>query len=96
MKEIGIRKILGASVSGLVSLLSKDILVLIVLSALIAFPLAWWAANKCLSDFVYRIPISVWVFFAAGLAAITIALLTVSFHAIKAALANPTRHLRAE
>jgi putative ABC transport system permease protein len=96
IKEIGIRKILGASVTSVVSLLSKDILLLIVLSALIAFPIAWWASNKWLEDFAYRIPVSAWIFFASGILAIAIALVTVSFQAIKAALTNPAKHLRSE
>jgi putative ABC transport system permease protein len=96
MKEIGIRKILGASVSSVVSLLSKDILVLVVVSALVAFPIAWWASNKWLEDFAYRIPVSGWVFFFSGVAAVAIALLTVSFQAIKAALTNPAQNLRSE
>jgi putative ABC transport system permease protein len=96
IKEIGIRKILGASVTSVVSLLSRDIVVLVILSALIAFPIAWWASNKWLEDFAYRIPISAWVFFVSGILAIAIALVTVSFQAIKAALASPAKHLRSE
>ncbi|MEP6597806.1 MAG: ABC transporter permease, partial [Ginsengibacter sp.] len=95
-KEIGIRKVLGASVQGVVRLLSKDFLKLVFIAALIAFPLAWWAMNKWLEDFVYRIDINWQVFVAAGIAVLLIALITVSFKAIKAAIANPVKSLRAE
>ena len=95
-KEIGIRKVLGASVSTIVSMLSKDFLKLVIISALIAFPVAWWAMNKWLQNFAYRISISWWVFLIAGVVALLIALLTVSFKAIKAALANPVESLRTE
>jgi putative ABC transport system permease protein len=96
MKEIGIRKVLGAHVGGLVSLLSKDFFRLVVISALIAFPVAWWAMTQWLQSFAYRTAISWWIFVAAGGAAILIALLTVSFQTIRAALANPVRSLRSE
>ncbi|MEO5783155.1 MAG: ABC transporter permease [Ginsengibacter sp.] len=95
-KEIGIRKVLGASVQGVVGLLSKDFLKLVFIAAIIAFPLAWWAMNKWLEDFVYRINISWEVFLAAGIAVLLIALITVSFKAIKAAIANPVKSLRTE
>jgi putative ABC transport system permease protein len=95
-REIGIRKVLGASVSSVVRLLSKEFLVLVIIAALIAFPLGWWAMNKWLEDFAYRIHIEWWVFPVAGIAALVIALLTVSFQAIKAALANPVKSLRTE
>ena len=95
-KEIGIRKILGASVHGVVGLLSKDFLKLVFIAAIIAFPLAWWAMNKWLEDFVYRINISWEVFVVAGIAVLLIALITVSFKAIKAAIANPVKSLRTE
>jgi len=95
-REIGIRKVLGASVSGVVRLLSKEFLVLVIIAALIAFPLGWWAMNKWLEDFAYRVHIEWWVFPVAGIAALLIALLTVSFQAIKAALANPVKSLRTE
>jgi putative ABC transport system permease protein len=95
-KEIGIRKVMGASVSSVVRLLSKEFLVLVIVAALIAFPLGWWAMNKWLEDFAYRIHIEWWVFPVAGIAALIIALLTVSFQAIKAALANPVKSLRTE
>ncbi len=95
-KEIGIRKVLGASVSNVVTLLSKDFLLLVLLSSVIAFPIAWWAMHTWLKDFEYRINISIWVFIIAILAALLIALITVSFQAIKAAIANPVKSLRSE
>jgi len=95
-KEIGIRKVLGASVSQVTLLLSKDFVALVAIAIFIASPLSWWAANKWLQDFAYRINVSVWVFIIAGLSAILIALLTVSFQAIKAAIANPVKSLRTE
>jgi len=95
-KEIGIRKVLGASVNGIVTMLSKDFLKLIIIAMLIASPIAWWAMIKWLQDFEYRIPVA-WGFFAvAGIAALLIALFTISFQAIKAAVANPVQSLRAE
>ena len=95
-KEIGIRKVLGASVSGIIILLSKDFLKLVLIASVISFPLAWWAMNSWLQDFAYRITISGWVFIIAALAAVFIAVITVSFQAIKAALANPVKSLRTE
>lgn len=95
-KEIGIRKVLGASVTGIFSMLSKDFLKLVLIAALIAFPLAWWAMHSWLNDFAYRIDIGWWVFVVAGLSAVLIALLTISFQAIKAAIANPVKSLRTE
>lgn len=95
-KEIGIRKVLGASVSNIVNLLSKDFLRLVAISALIAFPVAWWAMNKWLQDFAYRIGVSWWVFLMAGILATFIALSTISYQAIKAAVANPVKSLRTE
>jgi putative ABC transport system permease protein len=95
-KEIGIRKVLGASVSQVALLLSKDFIKLVGIAILIASPIAWWAANKWLQDFAYRINVSGWVFLIAGFAAIFIALITVSFQAIKAAIANPVKSLRTE
>jgi putative ABC transport system permease protein len=95
-KEIGIRKVLGASVQGVVRLLSKDFIRLVAIASLIAFPLAWWAMNSWLEDFSYRITISWGVFVVAGLVAFLIALVTVSFQAIKAAVANPVKSLRTE
>ena len=95
-KEIGVRKVLGASVGDIVALLSRDFLKLVLLANLIAWPLAWWATNRWLADFEYRAPIGWGVFALAGTAALLIALLTVSFQAIKAALANPVKSLRTE
>jgi putative ABC transport system permease protein len=95
-KEIGIRKVLGADVKGLVGLLSKDFIVLVIIAALVSFPIAWWALHKWLQDFAYRISIEWWVFIVAAVAALLIALITVSFQAIRAAIANPVKSLRTE
>jgi putative ABC transport system permease protein len=95
-KEIGVRKVLGASVSGIAALLSKDFIKLVCVSCIIAFPIAWWMMNDWLENYQYRIEINWWIFFAAGLTAILIALITVSFQAIKAAVANPVKSLRTE
>jgi putative ABC transport system permease protein len=95
-KEIGIRKVLGASATGMAALLSKDFLLLVSISCVIAFPAALWLMHNWLLDFEYRIHISWWIFFASGALAILIALLTVSYQAIKAALSNPVKSLRTE
>ena len=95
-REIGIRKVLGASVSNVASLLSKDFIKLVLIALIIASPLAWFVMNKWLQGFAYRTPVSWWLFALAGLLAIIIALLTVSFQAIKAAIANPVKSLRTE
>jgi putative ABC transport system permease protein len=95
-KEIGIRKVLGASVGGIVGLLSKDFTLLIGIAAIIAFPVAWWAMYKWLQTFAYRTGISWWIFLVAGVAALAIALLTVSIQTIRAAVANPVKSLRSE
>jgi putative ABC transport system permease protein len=95
-KEISIRKVLGASVTQLAGLLSGDFVKLVLLSVIIASPIAWWAMHQWLQDFVFRVDISAWVFVAAGALVILIALLTISFQAIRAATANPTERLRAE
>jgi putative ABC transport system permease protein len=95
-KEIGIRKVLGASVTSVTKMLSKDFIKLVFIACLIAFPLSWWAMNKWLQSFAYRIHISWWIFLAAGIISILIALITVSFQAIKAAVANPVKSLRSE
>jgi len=96
IKEIGVRKVLGASVTNITALLSKDFVKLIIISIIIASPIASFAMNKWLESYAYRINISWFVFIASGLLAIVIALLTVSFQAIKAALANPVKSLRTE
>ena len=95
-KEIGIRKVLGASVGNVVNMLSKDFIILVLIASIIAFPVAWWAMHNWLQDFAYRINIGWWIFFAAGAIAFLIALMTVSSQAIKAALANPVKSLRTE
>lgn len=95
-KEIGIRKVLGARVTSIVGLLSKDFTILVGIAALIAFPVAWWAMYKWLETFAYRTKISWWIFLVAGAAALVIALLTVSIQTIRAALANPVKSLRSE
>ena len=95
-KELGIRKVLGASAQGLVMLLSKDFIKLVLVSVLIASPIAWLLMNKWLQDFAYRITVSIWIFIGAGLLAVVIAFCTVGFQAIKAALANPVSSLRSE
>lgn len=96
VKEIGIRKVLGASVFSITGLLSKNFVMLVLISSLIAFPIAWWAMNKWLQDFSYRISITWWVFLVAGAVAILIAIITVSFQTIRAAIANPVKSLRTE
>jgi putative ABC transport system permease protein len=95
-KEIGIRKVLGASVANIISMLSINFLQPVFIASLIAFPIAWYSMNNWLQDFPYRVSISWWVFGIAALAALVIALLTVSFQAIKAAIANPVKSLRTE
>jgi len=93
-KEIGIRKVLGASVTGVAAVLSKEFLKLIALSFLIGAPIAAWAMNQWLQGFAYRVSISWWMFVVSGLLALFIALATISFQAVKAALANPINSLR--
>jgi putative ABC transport system permease protein len=95
-KEIGVRKVLGASVNSIVGLMSKDFLKLVLLSSVIAFPLAYLLMHRWLQDYAYRINIGWWVFVAAGLATLLIAFITVSLQAIKAALNNPVKSLRTE
>ncbi|WP_461090861.1 permease prefix domain 2-containing transporter [Spirosoma gilvum] len=95
-KEIGVRKVLGASVASIVALLSKDFLKLVVIALVIASPIAWWAMNQWLKDFAYKVDIEWWIFALAGLLSIGIALFTVSFQSIKAALADPVKSLRSE
>ncbi len=95
-KEIGIRKVLGASVASIIRLLSKEFIVLVVAAFVIATPIAWYFMSKWLRDFAYRININWWIFLVTGVLAIVIALLTVGFQAIKAAIANPVKSLRTE
>jgi putative ABC transport system permease protein len=95
-KEIGVRKVLGASVQNVVTLLSRDFLKLSILAALIAFPVGWYFMNKWLEDFAYRINITWSVFIIAGLSTLLITLVTISFQAISAAIANPVKSLRTE
>ncbi len=95
-KEIGVRKVLGASVPDILVLVSKEFLGLVLIASIIAFPIAWYAMSSWLENFAYRITINWWVFAAAGLAALLIAMITVSFQAIKAAVANPVKSLRTE
>ena len=96
VKEIGIRKVLGASMQHIVQLLSADFVKMVCVACVIAIPLAYWAMNKWLQGFAYRIALSWWIFFGAALIALAIALVTVSFQAIKAAIANPVNSLRSE
>jgi ABC-type antimicrobial peptide transport system permease subunit len=95
-KEIGIRKVLGANTKGLIALLAKDFLKLVAIAIVLASPLAYFLMNKWLQDFAYRISIEWWVFVLAGVIALFIALVTVSFQAIRAAIANPVKSLRTE
>jgi putative ABC transport system permease protein len=95
-KEIGIRKVLGATVQQITLLLSKDFLLLVAVAIVIASPIAWWAMSKWLEDFAYRPPMSIWIFIEAAALALIIAMVSVSTHAIKTALTNPVKSLRAE
>jgi len=96
IKEIGIRKVLGASVIRITSELVKDFLKPVLIAAVIAFPISWYAMDKWLQDFAYRTSIGWWIFIAAGLLAVLIALITVGIQAVKAAIVNPVKSLRAE
>jgi putative ABC transport system permease protein len=96
VKEVGIRKVLGASLQHIVFKLSKDFLKYVLIAALIALPLSWFAINKWLQDYAYRVEISWWIFLVAVVLALVIALVTISFQAIKAAIANPIKSLRTE
>ena len=95
-KEIGIRKILGASVMNLAALLSKDFVLLVSIAIAIASPIAWYFMHQWLQSFAYRTGIGAWVFILAGLAALIVAIVTVSFQAIRAAMANPVKSIRTE
>ncbi|HEU4632421.1 MAG TPA: FtsX-like permease family protein, partial [Flavisolibacter sp.] len=96
IKEIGIRKVLGASVRGIVQLLSKDFLLLVLIAFIIAAPVSWYFMRKWLEDFSYRVNIEWWVFVLAASIALLIALVTICFQAVKAALANPVKNLRTQ
>jgi ABC-type antimicrobial peptide transport system permease subunit len=96
IKEIGVRKVLGASVTNITTLLSKDFLLLVFISCIVAFPVAWLMMQNWLQNYKYRIEISWWIFLAAGISAILIALITISFQSVKAAIANPVKSLRTE
>lgn len=96
IKEIGIRKILGASIQSIIKLLSADLLKMVLIASILAFPIAWWAMDKWLQDFAYRIDISWWIFLSAAGVALLVALITISIQAIKAAIANPVNSLRSE
>lgn len=96
VKEIGIRKVLGASVASITGMLSKDFLILVTFSIIISTPIAWYAMNKWLQGFIYRVNVQWWIFVLAGVIALIIAFITISFQAIKAALANPVKSLRSE
>jgi len=96
VKEIGIRKVLGASSGSITFMLSKEFLKLIVIASLIAMPITWYAMSKWLQDFAYRIDIQWWVFLLAGIIALLVAAITISFQSIKASLANPVKSLRSE
>jgi putative ABC transport system permease protein len=95
-KEIGIRKVLGSSVSGIIMLISIDFLWLVIIATLIASPIAWYASDKWLQAFAYRITIHWWIFIIAGTASLIVAGITVSVQSIKAAMANPVDSLRSE
>ena len=95
-KEIGIRKVLGASVGGIVKMISKDFLKLVMIAIVIATPLAWWAMNKWLEGFAYRVNVSLWIFTLAGILVLVMAMLTVSYQAVRAAIANPVKSLKTE
>jgi ABC-type antimicrobial peptide transport system permease subunit len=96
IKEVGIRKVLGATAGNIVYLFSKEFIILIVIAFAIATPLAWYYMNQWLQNYAYRINISWWLFAAGGIVAIVIALATISFQAVKAAVANPVKNLRTE
>jgi len=95
-KEIGIRKVVGASVTNIIGMLSRDFLKLVLIAVLVAFPLSWWMMSQWLQGFAYRIPISADVFLVSGGSVMLITILTISFQAIKAAVANPVKSLRTE
>jgi putative ABC transport system permease protein len=95
-KEVGIRKVLGASIQNIVYLFTREFAVLIAIAFLIAAPIAWYFMHRWLQDYAFRLPITWWIFLAGGAASLTVALVTISFNAIKAARANPVKSLRTE
>jgi putative ABC transport system permease protein len=95
-KEIGVRKVLGATVNNIIIMLSRDFLKLVIIASLIAFPIAWWAMHKWLQDYTFRITLGWWIFVVSGLLALIIAIFTISFQAVRAALSNPVKSLRTE
>jgi putative ABC transport system permease protein len=95
-KEIGIRRVLGANVGSITMLVAKNFLALVAVAIVIAIPLAWWVGNKWLQDFAFRIPVQAYVFVATAIVTALIALCTVGFHAMRAALLNPVKSLRTE
>lgn len=95
-KEIGIRKVLGASVQQVLVLVSKEFLLLVLIAFIISVPVTWWAMQSWLQDFAYRISMSIWIFIAGGVSVLLIAFLTIGFQAMKASVANPVKSLRTE
>jgi putative ABC transport system permease protein len=95
-KEIGIRRVLGANITSITMLIAKNFLIMISIAILIAVPLAWYAGNKWLQDFAFRIPVQGWVFITASVSTILVALATVGFHSVRSALMNPVKSLRTE
>jgi putative ABC transport system permease protein len=95
-REIGIRKVLGASAAGIVTLVSKDFLKLVLISFLVASPLAWYFINKWLEDFAYKAPFTIWIIITGWIIALLIAFLTISIQAVKVAFTNPVKSLRTE
>jgi putative ABC transport system permease protein len=95
-KEIGVHKILGATITGIVQIVSSEFIKLVIISSIIAWPLAYYLMNKWLQDFAYRIEINLWIFILSGTIALMIALVTVSYQAFKAAITNPVESLRSE
>ena len=95
-KEIGIRKVLGASTQNVVYILSKDFMMLVIVAFILAVPVSWWIMHSWLQDYAYRININWWVFIVAGIISVSIALITISVQAIRAAMSNPVKSLRTE
>ena len=95
-KEIGIRKVLGATISGILTLLSREFIKWIIIATIIAFPISWYVMNQWLQTFAYRMDLNVWLFLLSGLFALSVAIITVVFQTLKAAIANPIKALRYE